>query len=326
MEDLKNNLSKQVFLDPGTEVEVILVDGEMSDRTREFCDVNSFVYLENVDVDPVSAKYIGLVGSTNDLVCFIDQDEAFEQPYAIENRIIEFEKNPNLVVLFPSGYVITPDMNNSNVYTTLFGDPFNQFIHNFPNCSERLFQIAQRTESVETETSYFFLEKKNRTPVLLEFGCMGSTMHKTRLVSSLRREISKPELPHLYYLLNNQGVSGSIAILKNDGIFHNSSANWGIVKEKITWRIINNLSHDSTISGSGVRGRLPTNNYSAGFKLKQLSYLFYIASLVLPLASAIQISFKFKRFGLIRSYFLHYFLLRQFIQIRCKKLLRRQAK
>lgn len=326
LENLKSNLSKQILFDPDQEIEVIFVDGEMSDRTREFCEVNSFIYLENEDVDPVSAKYIGLIQSTSELVCFIDQDETFENPYAIENRIIEFEKNSNLVVLFPSGYVITPDMNNSNVYTTLFGDPFNQYIHKFPNCSERVLQISKRTEVVETETSYLFLEKKNRTPMLLEFGCMGSTMHKTRLLNSLNREILRPELPHLYYLLNNQRVSGSIAILKNDGIFHNSSANWGIVKEKITWRIMNNLSQDSTISGSGVRGRLPTKVYLESFRFKQMAYLFYIATLILPLVSAIQISFKYKRFGLIRSYFLHYFLLTQLIRIRCKDLFRRQPK
>jgi glycosyltransferase involved in cell wall biosynthesis len=119
LERLKKNLNEQIFSTRDSKVEIVLVDGECSPKTKEFCRTNSFRYVENPSVDPVSAKALGLVNSEFELVCFIDQDEEFSNNFALDNRIKEFNVTNELVLLFPTGYTVSKEMGSANIYTTL---------------------------------------------------------------------------------------------------------------------------------------------------------------------------------------------------------------
>jgi hypothetical protein len=330
LERLKKNLNEQRFSTKDSKVEIVLVDGECSRNTKEFCRTNSFRYIENPSVDPVSAKELGLVNSEFELVCFIDQDEEFSNNFALDNRIKEFNATHELVLLFPTGYTINKEMGSANIYTTLFGDPLNRFVHAFPNNEIRDSVIRKRCDVIETISCNYFLEKRiSPRPILMEFGCMGSTVHKSRLISSLNRDVGKAELPHLYYLVSKNLAMKSVGILRNDGILHHSSENWRVVREKISWRVKNNLSKSSPISRSGITGRLPlaaTSNAARPSKffhdlnVAKVLFALYTLSIVLPLMSAILLAFRYRKLGLIYSSHLDFYLLLKYLAIKTQRI------
>lgn len=330
LERIKKNLNEQKFSTNDSKVEIILVDGECSPITREFCRTNSFRYLENPSVDPVSAKELGLVNSEFELVCFIDQDEEFSNHLALDNRIKEFNSTRELILLFSTGYRVNKEMSSANIYTTLFGDPLNRFVHAFPNNELRTAIIRKRSDVIETKSCNYFLEKANSSrPILMEFGCMGSTVHKSRLLSNLKRDVEKAELPHLYYLVSKNHVMKSVGILRNDVIRHYSSENWAVVREKISWRVKNNLSNSSPNSRFGITGRIPlaatsngwrSRNFLHNLKLAKILFALYTISIGLPAISAILLVIRYRKFGLIYSFHLDFYLMLKYLAIKTQRM------
>jgi glycosyltransferase involved in cell wall biosynthesis len=89
LDEILSNLKNQI-LPPDYKIEILIVDGEDLDSTKDFCVRHKLKYIVNKARDPVTSRYIGFELASGDLVCFIDQDERFCSNGAIELRINSF--------------------------------------------------------------------------------------------------------------------------------------------------------------------------------------------------------------------------------------------
>jgi hypothetical protein len=230
----------------------------------------------------------------------------FESNVAIKKRVTKFDEHHDLTILFPSGYRIGKYMSTSNMYSSLYGDPFNHFLFKFPNNSERDKNILNNYHfhRVNGLISNNVLIKDSKH-LLMEFGNMGCVLHRGRLIRYLGDNLNAYDIPNLFYLLLPK--LNSIGILEGDAIIHYSSDNWAATRSKIRWRISNNLSlKNSNISRSSLSARS-----GIGEKIL-IQKIFFALLTIIPIwstYSALKLVIKYRRIGFLNLIPLSYYLL-----------------
>jgi len=314
LDEILSNLKNQI-LPPGYKIEILIVDGEDLDSTKDFCVRHKLKYIVNKARDPVTSRYIGFELASGDLVCFIDQDERFCSNGAIELRINSFLNHRNLVVLFPTGYKIGSYMDTPNIYSSIFGDPFNQFFYKLPNDGNRAKLLSRKLNLIHNEGVYLNsnqIDKPNS--VLLEFGNMGSVVNKTRLKKILDIEINASDIPNLFFLLFLN--LNTVGILKNDLIIHHSSQSWKTVRKKIKWRIYNNIYDNNTSINSTSLSHKYRSKYTtdlAGLhtrvlRVKKIWFLILVFIPIWPIVSSLKLVVNFRRIQFFYVILLNYYL------------------
>jgi glycosyltransferase involved in cell wall biosynthesis len=314
LEEILSNLKNQI-LPPGYKIEILIVDGENSDSTKDFCVRHKLKYFVNKAQDPVTSRYIGFELASGDLVCFIDQDERFCSNSAIEIRIKSFLKHRNLVILFPTGYKIGSHMNTPNMYSSIFGDPFNQFFYKLPNDDNRAKLVSRKLNLTHNEGVYLNSNQiKKPNSILLEFGNMGSVVNKTRLKKILHFEINASDIPNLFFLLFAN--LNTVGILKNDLVIHHSSQSWKTVRKKIKWRIYNNIYDNKTninftSLSNKYRGRYTSDLadlHKRVLLIKKIWFVILVLIPIWPIASSLKLVIHFRRIQFFYIILLNYYL------------------
>jgi glycosyltransferase involved in cell wall biosynthesis len=324
LNEIVKNIQNQDFNNTKKDIEIIIVDGELSEETRSFAAREGLEYIENPNQDPLSAKYLGFVESKNDLICFIDQDEKFIDQRSLYNRLKSFTDNPDLCLYFPAGYLVSSELEPSNIYTTIFGDPINLFVYRMPNSPSRVRQIVKRLTLKESGDVYLNCsEYLYRGRILLEFGCMGTTVHRSRINANMGRTLQKADFAHFFYLLLAQNKPSLIAISKHELIEHDSSSTWRVTREKIKWRILNNYKGDTDLRLAGIRERIRIENIAAkkvgvfrnDFRAYQLAFIFQLLFPISTLLALFKESRKLRSPKLMLGIFLTYFLAFQSLRV-----------
>jgi hypothetical protein len=304
---LVSNIRSQKLLD-GSSIEILIIDGENSKVTEQFCENNNLIYIPNPDKDSVTARIKGLKSAKNELVCFLDQDEIFDSDAAIQTRLNKFTEHQSLIILFSSGYCIGDYMSTSNMYSSLFGDPFNQFIYNFPNNSNRIKNLLKKCNFKKVENMILNSRKSDNTKqVIMEFGNMGSVVHRSRLYSCIIRELNPYDLPDLFYILLSN--LNTIGILDGDEILHFSSDKWATTRSKINWRIRNNLNFEnSNINLSSLSARHGRVNRN-GLLLQKMCFVLFNIIPIWSTFAALRLVVKYHRFGFLNIIPLCYYVI-----------------
>jgi glycosyltransferase involved in cell wall biosynthesis len=314
LEEILSNLKNQI-LPPGYKIEILIIDGENLDSTKDFCVRHKLKYFVNEAQDPVTSRYIGFELASGDLVCFIDQDERFCSNSAIELRIKSFLKHRNLVILFPTGYKIGSHMNTPNMYSSIFGDPFNQFFYKLPNDDNRAKLVSRKLNLTHNEGVYLNSNQiKKPNSILLEFGTMGSVVNKTRLKKILHFEINASDIPNLFFLLFAN--LNTVGILKNDLVIHHSSQSWKTVRKKIKWRIYNNIYDNKTninftSLSNKYRGRYTSDLadlHKRVLLIKKIWFVILVLIPIWPIASSLKLVIHFRRIQFFYIILLNYYL------------------
>jgi glycosyltransferase involved in cell wall biosynthesis len=327
LEELFADLISQK-LPSGSNLEIIVVDGENSNFTKIFCERKRISYFANPDQDPVIGRYIGYKEAGGELICFIDQDERFTSELALNRRINSFLQYKKLVALFPSGYEIGPYMSTANMYSSLFGDPFNHFFYNQPNDNYRANGIFKRLEFEEDEQIFLNSKDNGRSnSVLMEFGNMGTVLSKERLNKIFDNDILAEDIPNLFYKLTPN--IESVGILKNDLIKHYSSTSWKSVRSKIRWRVRNNLQSNSSINASSLsqKFRNERNEKSKSLAIrfllvKKIIFVILVVIPVWPLLSTLMLIVKYKRIQLLNAFLLNYYLIFVYVALKVRFVLK----
>jgi glycosyltransferase involved in cell wall biosynthesis len=256
LDEVINALRSQVQVS----LEIICVDGGSTDGTVERIQKLGLTLLENEARDPINAKWIGFLAATNDYVVFYDHDERPNRVDSITLKCSLFKKYPNLGIVFSTGYNIQKMSTISNIYTSKYGDPFNQFVYKHANDTKRvdeLLKILVANNEVDyIVTEGLYKEKKN---ILLETSSMGVMIKKSKVQRSLNIE-GAGDLPLLVYLPRNGSEKLSFAILKNDLIEHHSSETWRHVRNKLKWRVYTQVSSLDILNNAGLYRRYSLEN------------------------------------------------------------------
>jgi glycosyltransferase involved in cell wall biosynthesis len=258
-------------------IEVLLVDGFSVDGTRDIGQKYPFVkIIDNPKVDPVNAKFTGYKTAQGDYLVYLDHDEVLENRDSLSLKDKLYSENPELMAVSTSGYKNPEGYSFLNQYINDFGDPFSGYFYNLSK-DYRFFIPSMKRQyptRLENENLIAFDFQNNFDLPIIELCAAGASVRKSYLDSL---NIGVNDIPILFKkLVSSKKLWG---IVKDDYLVHYSSEQFAKYKNKIKWRIKNNIFHIDTLGQSGFSGR--EDDSSARRKLKKIFFIPY-ALLILP--------------------------------------------
>ncbi len=260
-------------------VEVLVVDGGSSDRTRAIAEEFRCRVVENPKVEPVSAKLIGLREASGDFLIYCDADEVMEDPRALQKRFLAFAENPGVRIVFAQGYKSPLGAPFVNRFINEFGDPFSMFYYRLSKDCEFFPADITRSANVVAESAdYTIYElKEGAAQPIMENAALANAIDLRFFREHYPDLVDKPWGPvHFFYHMQNR--TKRFAITKNDAVIHYSSDTWSGFLRKIRWRITNN------IFSAGESGFIGREKHARESALKKYLFIPYVLLLV-PVAA-----------------------------------------
>lgn len=283
IESCLNSLRSQDY--PQEEVEILLIDGGSTDKTREIAQKYHCRILENPDVVPVAAKLIGMKEATGDYLMHLDSDEVLTSAHALTNRRLALESSDKIVMVFSAGYRNPEHSAFVNQYINEFGDPFSAYYYRLSK-DERFFLPTMKARYVvqrETDEYVIFDVSQGPQPIL-ENAAQGNTIDLEFFRRHFSELCAQPSGPvHFFYHM--QKYTQLFAVTKNEAVIHYSADTWRGFLGKIKWRVKNNVFSLGNYGSSGFLGREQVA--SRGSRLKKYLFIPYTILVVPVLADAI---------------------------------------
>ncbi|MCR4797601.1 MAG: glycosyltransferase family 2 protein [Lachnospiraceae bacterium] len=298
---------------PQDELEILVMDGMSSDRTREIANEYGCRIIDNPKVEQGNAKMLGMKNASGRYILFVDSDEALENPGALNDTINALEENKNCHVAICSGYKKPEDYPSLSGYISDLGDPFSFFVYNFPKDYRFYAQVLKkRYEILRNEEAYFVFDcDLQKCFPLIEGGCGGIVMdmeYYDEHVPECRNSIST--LYHSFYLMCEQGDT-NVIYMKNSPLAHYSSDRFAGYFRKLKWRICNNI-HFTEKGKEVFSGR---QSFQKTNKSKKYLFIPYGVSVVVPFLHSIPYAISRKNpVYLMHCIFAFYVVVEIFIQ------------
>jgi len=261
---------------PLEEVEILVLDGGSTDKTRTIAKEYGAVIVENKKVQQEFAKHLGILKASGQYCVFLDSDEVFDCKDALRKRVRAFRSNKDVKVILSSGYTKPEGASAINDYINTFADPFSFFMYGV-TFNWKSWKSKFKKQKDSGEYTLFFFEKGDLLP-LVDM-CAGGAIDVLFFRSEFRETIEDEMIvPKIFYMI--VGKTGQAAVLKDDSITHYSSDSYKKYLNKLKWRIIANI-HYRAIPGTGFANR--DDFQTAGFRLRKYFFIPFALTLILPL-------------------------------------------
>lgn len=276
-------LRKQTYTQDN--MEILVIDGMSTDGTRNIAKKYKCCVIDNPKVEQGNAKIIGMQNANGRYVLFVDSDEVLENPEAIENAVIAFQKEKDCHYAVCSGYKLPENYSKLSGYISDCGDPFSFFVYNCPKDYRFYGNFLRKNYKILNENEKYFVFKcdlKKRF-VLIEGGCGGAMMD----MDFFRKQIpdcqnSIADLYHSFYKMCELGKT-KVIYIKEDPLAHYSSDNLTSYFRKLKWRVCNNI-HFSEKGAEVYSGREQFNKEGS---LKKYLFVPYGISIIFPLVHSV---------------------------------------
>lgn len=281
-----------------TKIEVILMDGYSTDSTRTIAQQFPFVrVIDNPKVDPVNAKFLGYKNASAKYLMYLDHDEVLENLDSLQKKYDCFESDARIVGISTSGYRNPPKYPFLNQYINDYGDPFSAYYYNLSKDYRYLeTDLKQRYKPIaENEHFSTFQFSHTQSLPLIELVAGGACIRKS-FVDHLNSTYA--DLPLLFQNIAEHRLYWSL--IKDDPLTHYSSESFSKYKNKIKWRIRNNIFHKDDLGKSGFSGR--ERNDPVSLKMKKFLFLPYTLLIVPCLAHSVYLVVKRQNL----NYFIHF--------------------
>lgn len=285
------SIKKQTF--PKDKLEIIIVDGGSKDRTLKIARAHKCRIIRNPLIEPLNAKYLGLLKAKGKYIIGLDHDEVFKNKRSLEKRLKVFCDDNRVRALHSSGYITPNGASQINFYVNEFGDPFSFFIYRLTK-DFRFFtkSLKKRYKLVYEGDDYFLIETSpsdGRAP-LMEVLAGGGMVDRRYILRAFKSLVPNKKLflPHLH--LHLLSINPYVAVMKNDPLYHYSAESLKKYLIKLDWRVRNNVYFGSTAGSAGFLKREEFEGKSAD--LKKFLFIPYSLSLILPLLDALWLSIR----------------------------------
>jgi len=289
-------------------VEILVVDGGSTDKTREIAEYYGARIYDNPKVVPEEAKKIGLQNSTGKYIVFMDSDEVFTNVNQMEKRIQLFRNNSDVKVMLvnclktPDGY---PTLTR---YINSFGDPFSYFVYGFDgeDIIRSLDKKKYNCSKTENDGNIYYLKNGDIAPIA-DGGT--TTFDLEYLKTCFIDRFDDPGFIATKFdeVINKTGCFG---IIRDDTIDHYTSVNLKIFFKKLKFKVINNLYPKDNITG--YTARTHTNK-----RLNARKYLYLLYCLLPPivLIDAVLMAIRKKSLIFILHFVFVYYVIFQIVFI-----------
>lgn len=260
-------------------IETLVIDGGSTDETLKIAkECGCKLFFDKV-TNPEHAKYLALSRAAGKYLMFLDSDESLENGRSISKRVATFTSNSKVKILFSGGFKPPENSSLTNAYVSLFADPFSFFIYGIsPNSNFFLDDYRNQYKNYKAYDDYinFMLPKGSILPLLDTAG--GTTINTSFLKQVFPQAYEDPSLvSQITYKLMR--ASGSLAVLKNDPIIHDSVDSLRRYLFKLRWKVFVNVFYlDSPSTGFSKR----EDYQSQLFRLKKYLFLPFALTLVGP--------------------------------------------
>ena len=121
-------------------IEILVIDGNSSDRTIEIAKKYNARILINEKRLPEFAKLIGLKEAKGRYIIRQDSDEELTDNNQIQKRIDYFRKNDEIKAMVCNKFYGVRNRGISATYSSIYGDPFSAFVYQTKECLTKSFE------------------------------------------------------------------------------------------------------------------------------------------------------------------------------------------
>ena len=226
---------------PRKKVEILIIDGGSTDKTRSIAKKYHCRILENHKTELIFAKQIGFLKATGKYLIYLDSDEVLENSRSLSLKYLASQNTNQVKAVMPSGYKTPSKYSSINYYINEFGDPFTFFVYRESKGDNFLIKdwLNKYKKVQEDKNCVIFNFKNVNSLPLIELwagGCMVDLAYARANFPQIKKRPSL--IAHLFYLLNNKNCL--LAITKNDNTIHYSSSSIQKYLKKLSSRIKNN--------------------------------------------------------------------------------------
>jgi glycosyltransferase involved in cell wall biosynthesis len=280
-----------------SEIEIMVVDGGSSDRTKEIADKYGAVILDNPKRLPEYAKAIGVRHANGHYVIRMDSDEEFSYKTQLQDKMEFLKKHKEVKMLMANKC----EQGRKDIcgisaeYMNILGDPFSYFVY---KTKEDKYETYK--SNIISEDGKFAVMKFERGDVypLTDSG-----------TSALSLDYMKEQYPEKYdtieftcgaydQVLYDTKLCGCI---KGDNIRHNCSSSFKIYLSKLKFRVINNIFYKQE-SGFSLKEEL-----SNRLKIRKILFCIYALIIPIPILDSIRLAILYKNLTfLLHFVYLYY--------------------
>jgi glycosyltransferase involved in cell wall biosynthesis len=273
-------------------IEILVIDGGSTDKTREIAKEFNCKILENPKMRPEYAKYVGVLNAKGRYAVLLDSDQALSNMKSLEDKVNLLENHQDVKQIVVAGLKSPDGTSPINDYYNRFGEPFSFFMHNMDG-RDYIEGFAKRyRKDFENDDMVIFKFTENVASPIVD---AGGHFFDLSYLKDLYSPIDNPDIiPRIFNLI--AAKTKKVAILKNDFIVHYLNASFKKNISKIRYRIIENVHYSS---GTGV-GFANTEEFQPrSFQLKKYLFIPFAFSLILPLFVSVRLSVSNRRIAFL---------------------------
>lgn len=262
------------------QVEILVVDGGSNDATRKIAARYGAVVLENPEVVPESAKFIGLRRARGDYFIEMDSDEYFVSNDQLLRRLRMFETHPEVKCILTDRLLTPKKADIACSYLNGAGDPFSYFVYRLKGSVIKTFRKNLVPSEANDEMRVLRFGEGDLLPIA-DGGASMVDMNYVRAAFADRMN----EVSFASTICGDVIASSRAAgCILGDDIIHDSAARLSGYLKKLKFRVVNNV-HDAARSGYSARAVV-----NKTLLRRRYLYPLYCLSIVWPLYDAVSLS------------------------------------
>lgn len=264
-----------------TDVEILVIDGGSTDRTRTIARKYSAIILDNPKKLPEYAKAIGFQKAKGEYVIEMDSDEELLSANQLQKRKDFLVQHREIKALMANTILPAPKCGIASSYINYCGDPFSFFIYDIKKTKIETFK--KFADTFEEGGMVFKFYHHDLIPI-----ADGGTL--TLSLSYIKQNFSKDwdtvafACTAFDRVVNKTMCCGCI---KSDSIRHYSNGTFKVYLSKLRFRVINNLFY------KGESGFSAREHKKILFERK-IIFVLYSASVIWPLFDSIRLAIIYR--------------------------------
>ena len=288
-------------------IEILVIDGGSTDRTREIAKKYNAIILENPEVLPEPAVRIGTVYAHGKYGVRMGSDEEYTSKDHLKNRLDLFKTEPKLKNIVTASWV-TPKGKGVGEYYNSLSDPFSYFVYRMDS-NDMLSSLLKLRHDVHSNGYVFYFTEKDIQPI-----SDGGVMFDLEFVrEKFPEEINKLEFVSSCFC-KMIDITGCVGVIKGETIIHDCSPSFLNFCKKLKFRVINNVHH---VEGSGFEARAVVNKT---LNNRKFLYPLYCIFVVWPLWDAIFMAAKKRKVKILLHFIFNYYVFFQILWQYTRKL------